>query len=130
MEPRIPSSDNEAVKKTVMDVIEYGSVYDVEKLNELYADNMQIIRIGKDGETNVVDKKGVLSFLNSKRVKNDEPLSKEAYFNHVEATHDKAHVIVTRVMKLFGNPEKSVYSICLAKHNGNWRIVKETVISV
>ncbi len=124
------SSANATVKRTILDVIEYGSIYDVEKLDQLYADNMRIIRIGKDGKTSVMEKKDVLSFFSSKRAKNDEPLSKEAYFNHVEATDDKGHVIVTRVTKLFGNPEKSIYSICLAKNNEAWRIVKETVISV
>ncbi|MBI5747789.1 MAG: hypothetical protein HZA00_01600 [Nitrospinae bacterium] len=130
MEPHSDSFESEAVKRTVMDIIEHGSVYDVEKLDELYADNMQIIRIGKDGKTSVVSKKDVLSFFNSKRAKNDEPLSKEAHFNYVDATNGKGHVIVTRVMKLFGSPQKSIYNICLAKHNDRWRIVKETVISV
>lgn len=125
------SLEKAALKQTVMNVIEYGSVYNVEKLDELYADTMQIIRVGRDGKTNIIGKTDVLNFFSAKRAKKDAPLSKEAHFNHVEANNDHGHVIVTRVMKLFGDvPEKSVYSLCLTKLNGHWRVVKETVVSV
>lgn len=120
----------EEIKQTILNVIEHGSVYNVEKLNELYADNMHIVRVGEDGKTVVLNKNDVLKFFESKRASLAEPLSKEAHFNHIETNESMAHVIVTRIMKMFGQTEKSIYSICLAKKESGWLITKETVISV
>lgn len=117
------------VKQTIMDVIQSGSVYDVESLNLLYSDNLQIVRVASDGQTRVLGKSDVLGFFRSMRSKNAEPLSTEAHFNHIEVGDDFAHAVVTRSMKLFGKPEKSVYSLCLTRKESGWKVVKETVVS-
>ncbi len=124
------SSDENEVKQTILNVIEHGSAYNVEKLNPLYSDSMKIIRVAQDGKTIVLTKKDVLQFLESRRSANVEPLSRDAQFNHIEAKNGMAHVVLTRTMKLFGNLEKSVYSICLAKKDTDWKVVKETVVSL
>lgn len=130
MNPTQLSSDEEAAKQTILNVIEHGSIYDVEMLGELYADDMHIIRVDQDGKTAISSKQDVLRFFESKRAAQTEPLNTEVQFNHIEAKDGTAHVIVTRTMKLFGKPEKSVYSICLVKKDSGWRVVKETVVSV
>ncbi len=130
MEQNTLSSPEEAVRRVVMDVIEHGSVYDVDMLDRLYSDNMQIVRVTLDGKTNVLSKHDVLHFFQSMRSAGAEPLSTNAQFNHIEAGNDMAHVVVTRTTKLFGKPEKSVYSVCLAKKESGWKVVKETVVSV
>lgn len=130
MEQRTLSSAEAAVKKTVLDLIEHGSVYDVDSLDKLYSDNMHIVRVSSDGKSNVLEKRDVLNFFQSMRSAGAEPLNMEAQFNHIEAGNDMAHVVVTRRMKLFGKQEKSVYSLCLAKNASGWKVVKETVVSV
>lgn len=130
MEERTLSSAEAAVKQAVMDVIKYGSNYDVDSLSHLYSDNLHIVRVTSDGKTIVLGKRDVLSFFQSLRSAGAEPLSMEAKFNHIEAGNDMAHVVVTRNMKLFGRQEKSVYSLCLAKNASGWKVVKETVVSV
>jgi len=124
------SADEKDVKQTILNVIEHGSSYNVEKLAPLYSDSIQIIRVTQDGQTSVLTKKDVMQFFESRRCANYEPLSKDAQFNHIEAKNGIAHVILTRTMKMFGNPEKSVYSICLAKKNTDWKVVKETVVAL
>ncbi len=119
-----------AVKQTVVDIIERGSVYDVEFLDRHYADTLKIVRVGSDGNTSVLGKGEVLGFMQGMRARGQEPLSTEAKFNHLEVTDDLAHVVVTRRMKLFGRDEKSVYSLCLAKKAAGWQVVKETVVAV
>lgn len=124
------SAEETDVKKTVLNVIEHGSTYNVEKLAPLYSDNMQVIRVLRDGATSVLTKNDVMQFFASRRSANAEPLSRDAQFNHIEAKDGIGHVVVTRTMKMFGNLDKSVYSICLAKINADWKVVKETVVSI
>ncbi len=123
------SADQKAVRQVVMDIIEYGSVYNVEKLDRLYSDSMQVIRVARDGSTVVLGKNEVLQFFMDKRAANTKPARAHADFHHIEVNGEEAKVLVTREMKLFGSPEKSVYSISLAKTNRNWKVVKETVVA-
>lgn len=124
------SPSEAAVKQTVMDIIQFGSIYDVESLDRIYSDNLQIVRVASDGKTSVLGKGEVLGFFRAMRSKSAEPLSTEAHFNHIEVGDDLAHAVVTRSMKLFGKQEKSVYSLCMAKKESGWKVVKETVVSV
>jgi hypothetical protein len=60
-----------------------------------------------------------MQFFESKYSTNTEPLSRDVRFNYIEVKNDMAHIVLTRTMKLFGNSEKSVYSICLVKKNAS-----------
>jgi len=114
------------VKRTVENLIEYGTSYNVEKLRDIYDDSLKIVKIDEKGNIEVTTKKETLDFFASKRAGGDEPLSKETLFNYVEANENIGHVIVTRHMKIKDRPEKSIFSLHLEKKNGRWVIVRET----
>jgi hypothetical protein len=114
------------VKKTVESLIEYGTSYNVEKLNEIYDDSLKIVKIDELGNVEVLTKKETLDFFASKRTRGDEPLGKETVYNYVEADEHRGHVIVTRHMKMKDRPEKSIFSLHLEKKNGRWVVVRET----
>jgi len=118
------------VRQTVVDLIENGSIYNVEKLDELYLDDMKIIHITSSGRTNILHKKEVLEFFGNLKKNNTKPLDTNAHFNHVEANNDIAHVVVTRTTDLTGKLEKSIYNLCLVKKNDAWKVAKETVVTV
>jgi len=73
------------VKKTVENLIEYGTSYNVEKLKDIYDDGLKIVKIDERGNVEVITKKETLDFFTSKRAAGDEPLSKETLWNYVEA---------------------------------------------
>jgi hypothetical protein len=114
------------VKKTVENLIEYGTSYNVEKLKDIYDDGLKIVKIDEKGNVEAITKQETLDFFASKRAAGDEPLSKETLWNYVEANENTGHVIVTRYMKMNDRPEKSVFSLHLEKKNGRWVIVRET----
>lgn len=118
------------VRQTVVDIIESGSVYNIEKLDELYLDSMKIVHIGASGETQVLRKKDVLNFFTRLRDAKAKPLDTSAYFNHIEFDQDMAQVVVTRTMALTGKLEKSIYNLCLIKKEGAWKVAKETVVTL
>lgn len=114
------------VKKTVENLIENGTSYNVENLNDIYDDKLKIVQIDEQGNVTVTTKKETLDFFAAKRAAGDEPLSKETVWNYVEANENTGHVIVTRRMKIKDRAEKSVFSLHLEKKNSRWVIVRET----
>ncbi len=120
------STLEEEVKKTVENLIENGTSYNVEKLKDIYDDSLKIVKIDERGNVEVITKQETLDFFASKRAAGDEPLSKETLWNYVEANENKGHVIVTRRMQIKDRPEKSVFSLHLERKNGRWVVVRET----
>ena len=53
------SLDEKEVKQTVINAIEYGSFYDVEKLDPLYSNDMQVIRVTQEGKTVVLKRDAI-----------------------------------------------------------------------
>lgn len=126
MNPKTSSALEEEVKKTVENLIENGTSYNVEKLKDIYDDSLKIVKIDERGNVEVITKQETLDFFAAKRAAGDEPLSKETLWNYVEANENKGHVIVTRRMQIKDRPEKSVFSLHLERKNGRWVVVRET----
>ena len=126
MNPKTSSALEEEVKKTVENLIENGTSYNVEKLKDIYDDSLKIVKIDERGNVEVITKQETLDFFASKRAAGDEPLSKETLWNYVEANENTGHVIVTRRMQIKDRPEKSVFSLHLERKNGRWVVVRET----
>jgi len=85
MNPKTSSALEEEVKKTVENLIENGTSYNVEKLMDIYDDSLKIVKIDERGNVEVITKRETLDFFASKRAAGDEPLSKETLWNYVEA---------------------------------------------
>ena len=126
MNPKTSSTLEEEVKKTVENLIENGTSYNVEKLKDIYDDSLKIVKIDERGNVEVITKQETLDFFASKRAAGDEPLSKETLWNYVEANENTGHVIVTRRMQIKDRPEKSVFSLHLERKNDRWVVVRET----
>jgi len=126
MNPKTSSTLEEEVKKTVENLIENGTSYNVEKLMDIYDDSLKIVKIDERGNVEVITKRETLDFFASKRAAGDEPLSKETLWNYVEANENTGHVIVTRRMQIKDRPEKSVFSLHLERKNDRWVVVRET----
>ena len=126
MNPKTSSALEEEVKKTVENLIENGTSYNVEKLMDIYDDSLKIVKIDERGNVEVITKRETLDFFASKRAAGDEPLSKETLWNYVEANENTGHVIVTRRMQIKDRPEKSVFSLHLERKNDRWVVVRET----
>lgn len=126
MNPKTSSALEEEVKKTVENLIENGTSYNVEKLKDIYDDSLKIVKIDERGNVEVITKKETLDFFTSKRAAGDKPLSKETLWNYVEANENTGHVIVTRRMQIKDRPEKSVFSLHLERKNGRWVVIRET----
>jgi len=126
MNPKTSSALEEEVKKTVENLIENGTSYNVEKLKDIYDDSLKIVKIDERGNVEVITKQETLDFFASKRAAGDEPLSKETLWNYVEANENTGHVIVTRRMQIKDRPEKSVFSLHLERKNDRWVVVRET----
>lgn len=114
------------VKQKIQELIQHGSNYNVDTLDNVYHDEFKIIMIDETGDVSTMNKKETLDLFRSMRDSNADPLSTEAEFNYLEASETTGQVLVTRKMQLRHRPEKLVFSIQLIHEEGKWQVIRET----
>lgn len=114
------------VKQKIQELIQHGSNYNVDILDNVYHDEFKIIMIDEAGDVSTMNKKETLDLFRSMRDSNADPLSTEAKFNYLEASETTGQVLVTRKMQIRHRPEKLVFSIQLIHEEGKWQVIRET----
>lgn len=121
--------EKQEVLETVNHLIERGSQYDVEALEQLYHPELELLLIDEHSNVKKLTRIENMQIFREKRNAGDTPISTAAEFNYVESDGQTARVIVTRCMALTGRPEKSVFSLILVHEQDRWQIIHETVFS-
>ena len=107
-------------------LIENGSNYNIDMLENLYHKDLKIIKIDEKGKVDEIDREQNMEFFRKKRDEGSKPLSTDAEFNFIDAYGNKGHVIVTRRMQLENRPEKLIFSIELVNEDNRWQVIRET----
>lgn len=114
-----------AVRETVERLIEHGSHFHVEQLDDIYHEELTIVKIDENGTVTAIDRAENMALFRDKRDSGAEPLSTAAEFNYVDADATEGHVLVTRKMQLRDRPEKSIFSIHLVREDDRWQVIRE-----
>lgn len=115
------------VRKTIENLIENGSTYNIDKLDRIYHDRLDIMMIDERGEVSRMDKAQNMEVFRLKREQQAEPLSRWAEFNYVQGSGNQGRVVVTRKMQLRGQPEQFVLVIDLVREDSRWQVIREIV---
>lgn len=119
----------EAVQRLIGQIIERGSVYDAEALEALYADDVQIVRVGADGAVRTTGKQEALRFFRTMRESGSAPLSTAARVRVTEVGDQRAHALVLREMQVEGMPRRLVFSIECERGEDGWRVRREVAVA-
>lgn len=115
------------VRKTIENLIENGSTYNIDELDRIYHNRLDIMMIDERGEVSRMDKAQNMEVFRLKRDQRAEPLSRWAEFNYVQGSGNQGRVVVTRKMRLRGQPEKFVLVIDLVREDSRWQVIREIV---
>jgi hypothetical protein len=119
----------EAVERLLRTLIDRGSAYDVAALDDLYHDELQIVRVGADGAVRVTDKAETLRFFRAMRESGSPPLSTAARIRVTEALADQAHALVLREMQTEGMPRRLVFSLECVHTAAGWKVRREVAVA-
>ncbi len=119
----------EAVKTAVDELIKAGTTFDVSALERIYHDSLVVISIDTDGNLNIADKAAFKGLFDAKLAAGSAPLNTWAEYNHIEATGDKAHVVISRKVNLVDTDQYLVLSMDLVHEDGRWQVVREVIFA-
>lgn len=115
------------IKDLTQNLIDNGTKYDLNFLNNIYDENLKFIRIDKENKIQVLNKADNMAFFKSLRDSNAEPLNNYAEFHYADNDGENGFIVLTRKMKQLETEQEFLFNIYWKKQNGNWKIVREVV---
>lgn len=119
----------EGVKAAIKALIQAGTTFDINALEEIYHDRLQVISIDQDGNLSIANKAAFKGLFETKKSAGAPPLNTWAVFNHVEVNDKFAHVLITRKVNLTNQDQKLVLSIDLVQEDGRWQVIREVIFA-
>lgn len=123
------AEDREHIEALIREILERGSQYDTDALEQLYAEDLQIVRVAADGTIRVTDRADTLRFFRTMRESGAPPLSTAAHIRVTRVGDDRAHALVLREMQTEGMPRRLVFSIECTQRGGRWQVTREVAVA-
>lgn len=120
----------EEARQTIDQLIKAGTTFDLEQLELIYHDDLEVIMIDDEGQKMTATKAEFQQLFTTKKANGDPPLNTWADYQHLSASSEKAHVVVTRKVNLTGEERKLLLSIDLINESGRWQVVREVIFSL
>jgi hypothetical protein len=119
--------DNE-IKNLTQELIDNGTTYNLEFLENIYDDNLKFLRIDKNNNVQLLTKEDNLKFFKSLKESGAEPLNNYAEFHYADNDGKNGFIVLTRKMKQRDKEEEFLFNIYWKKKKNSWKIVRESVI--
>ena len=115
------------IKQLTQELIDNGTIYNLEYLDKVYDDNLKYIRIDPKGNITLVSKQDNMEFFKGLKESGAKPLSKYAEFHYADNDGKRGFIILTRKMERMGKEQEFLFNIYWEKINGDWKIIREAV---
>ncbi|WP_027418946.1 hypothetical protein [Crocinitomix catalasitica] len=116
------------LKQVGENLIKAGTTFDIEQLAFFYHKNLKVFLVDTNGQSNMLDKKTVLTMFQSKRDNGDAPLNNWAEYSNIDVNGDLGHIIVIRKVNLTGVEQKFVFSLELIWEDNRWQVTREVAV--
>lgn len=113
-----------AIDELISNVVNIGSAYDIDGMDELYTADQSILFLDGDSVLRV-PRAAMLAEFTSRRNAGEPKLSTEHRVLHVEQQGDNATAVLYRRMSQLAQP--AMYELRLRKEAGKWMVAGETV---
>ncbi|MDO4782856.1 MAG: hypothetical protein Q4A09_06535 [Capnocytophaga felis] len=115
------------IRDLTQSLIDNGTKYNLEFLDDIYDENLKFIRIDKENNIDVLTKKDNMEFFKHLKESGALPLNDYVEFHYADKVGNRGFIILTRKMKQLNEEQEFLFNIYWHKIKGNWKIVREVV---
>ncbi|AVR45146.1 hypothetical protein C7S20_07600 [Christiangramia fulva] len=116
------------IENLTLDLIKHGTTFDLDYLEMVYDDELVFVQMTRDKKIVRFGKKDNMDFFRNLKYSGSEPLNDYSEFHYADNDGKKGFVILTRKMKKGGEEDEFLFNIYWEKKNGNWKIIRESVL--
>ena len=115
-----------AISEVIDRLIEQGSAFNVDALEEIYDHDLCHLFVGKGGKVDRVERAQTISKFEALRQSGQEHFTTEHDILHIEQQGDIATALLRRRMRFDGN--NAFFELRMRKTQSGWKIYGETVL--
>lgn len=115
------------IKDLTQSLIDNGTKYDLNFLNNIYDENLKFIRIENENNIQVLTKADNMAFFKSLKESNAKPLNNYTEFHYADNDGENGFIVLTRKMKQLDTEQEFLFNIYWKKENRRWKIIREVV---
>lgn len=115
------------VRKTIEELIQTATSYDVDALDRIYHDELQVLMIDTEHNVNTANKAMFTELFRSKRDAGDPPMNTWSKFHKIDVNGNNAHVLLSRKNDLNGQSMDLILSIDMVFESDRWQVMREVI---
>ncbi|WP_420571639.1 hypothetical protein [Kordia sp.] len=110
-------------------LIKAGTSFDLEKLDQLYHTDLQIIMFDVEKQKLLADKTAFMQMFEMKKAAEEQDLNTWAAIHHVQVNDNKGVVILDRKVNLTGTENLINLVIDFVWENDRWQVTREVILT-
>jgi len=104
--------------------------FNVSYVKQIYANNLLIIKVSKDGVADTMNKEQLVEFVQGNSDGKVTPFSTKADFHYAHCDGNMGIVVMTRDLELNGKSDPKFFTLIWEYSSDRWQVVKETCYAI
>jgi ketosteroid isomerase-like protein len=115
------------VKKTIDDLIQTATNYDIDALDRIYHKDLEVTMVSADFDVNIANKDDFKAIFSAKLKAGEPPMNTWAKYHRVSVEGKTARVLLSRKNNLNGQDMELFLTIDLLHEDGYWQVHREVI---
>ena len=122
--------NSEKLIELTKELIYEATHFNVAYVEQIYADNLLIVKVDKAGAVDTTNKAQLVSFVKGNMEAKTVPFSTKAEFHHAAVDGNMGIVVMTRDLELDGKSAPKFFTMVWGNTSGKWQVVKESYLAL
>jgi len=122
--------NSETLIELTKELIYEATHFNVPYVKEIYADNLLIVKVDKNGIVDTMNKEQLVGFVQSNSDAKATPFSTKADIHYSVCDGNIGMIVMTRDLELNGESDPKFFTLIWEYSSGKWQVVKESCLAL
>jgi len=121
--------DSKKLIELTKQLIYEATHFNVPYVKQIYADNLLIVKVDRNGVVDTMNKEQLVSFVQGNSDAKAAPFSTKAEFHYAVCDGNIGMVVMTRDLELNGKSDPKFFTLIWEYSSERWQVVKESCVA-
>lgn len=122
--------NSENLIELTKELIYQATHFNVPYVKQIYADNLLIVKVDKNGMVDTMNKEQLVGFVQNNSDAKAAPFSTKAEFHYAVCDGNMGMVVMTRDLELNGKSDPKFFTLIWEYSSGRWQVAKESCLAL
>lgn len=122
--------DSKKLIELTKQLIYEATHFNVPYVQQIYADNLLIVKVDKEGGVDTMNKEQLVGFVQGNWDAEAAPFSTKAEFHYAVCDENRGMVVMTRDLELNGKSAPKFFTLIWEYSSEGWQVVKESCVEL